>query len=809
MARRSPQRVNQTYDTGCTWRMFRIFNFHEGHSDRRLVSNRRHFNAHANGNGNSRSSSDVLSTVDEKYLQIGVSSRRKRDYNCKSISSVDNDQVAEWRDEVTKMIVDQIFVNKHNQDKDGAGCQPNQFLDALQILYSNKELFIKLLQDPNSLLVKQIHELQSSQVKETYQQARQKRMTRLNIPQNSNATQCVKPFKSFDRYDLSSSSKPQSSNRIVVLKPGTVNEENFVEASFGCPPRSPNSFSSNAQNIRPSHFLFSCIKRKLKHVMRVRRQEQQWRTADEMPCKLSCSSQCLEDGKKVKELDIAERNSPINVHNNTGKRLNSYLDLKKRDNIIKLKDSELCMGQEAASFDASYSDNTYNTSVGPCEQNISNMHVEGRKGPSQMLNCGIEECKQCTSSLGRSIPLPDLLSLPSLHRYCDHSSITERMRDYNNYQMVLRNRLGHQKEGENGSYNSLGSKIKDPPVAIVDIPTDDNLQLFGEDSSIRNSVPDDNLHAHYDIPRDGRYKDSHTQNIEINNRTGGSGSFLDLHTEIQALSFSPDVASSSLSSCQITEDTVKMGNRVKHPTESVVDKFIRDDVTNPPITIFQPDESPVQAMRDKFEENQFEDLIRLSLDPINNLTSSKDMLDYLREILQAFSLKWDELILKRSCDQLLDPSTFVELKELTRQLSGGTILHDCITETFMQVYQNCGFPPHVSTKNPNVQAYVVKKLLVKEITEVVNMHFHTHPSTLTLEQLVEKDLTRRGSWLNIQVDTEDIALEVEKDVLEKLVLEIASEMDIINMTYCNENEPVSTCSGDDKALWKDYLATIF
>ncbi|CAJ1937417.1 unnamed protein product [Sphenostylis stenocarpa] len=54
--------------------MFRIFNFREGRPDRRLVSNRRHLNAHANENGKSRSSSGVVSTIDEKYLQIGVSS---------------------------------------------------------------------------------------------------------------------------------------------------------------------------------------------------------------------------------------------------------------------------------------------------------------------------------------------------------------------------------------------------------------------------------------------------------------------------------------------------------------------------------------------------------------------------------------------------------------------------------------------------------------------------------------------------------------------------------------------------------------
>ncbi|KAG4398295.1 hypothetical protein GLYMA_08G015100v4 [Glycine max] len=793
MARRSPPRVNQTYETGCTWRMLRIFNFREGHSDRRLVSNRR-LNAHANGDGNSRTRSDVLGTVDEKRLQIGVSSRRRRDYSCKSIRGVENEQVADWREEVTKMIVDQRFVNKNYQGKDGTGCEPNQFLDALQILHSNKELFVKLLQDPNSWLVKQIHDLQSSQVKEPCQQARQKRMTRLNNPEDSNATQCVKPFESFDRSDLRSSYMPQSSNRIVVLKPGTVNVENFVETSFTSPPCSPDSSSSNAQNIRPSYFPFSCIKRKLKHVMRVRRQEQQWRTDDEMSCKFSCSSQGLEDGKKVKELEIAERNSPINAHPNTGNRLNSYPDTKKRNNIIKLKDSEFCMGLEAASFGESCSKNTYNTSVCHCEENILNIHIEGRKGPSQMLNCGSDECEQCTNSLARSIPLPDSLYLPSMHRYCEHSSITGRMRDYSNYQMVHRTRLGVPKEGE----------IKDSPLTIVNIHTD-KLQLFGEDTGIRNSAPGDNLFAHYDIPRDGRYTDSPTQNIDMNDITGGSGSFLDLHPEIQTFPFSQYVISSG----QRTDDSLNMGNKVALTrAESVVEQFIKDDVTYRQITTFQPDESPVQVKQDKFEENHFEDLIRFSLNPMNNLTSSKDILHYAREILHALNYKWDELTLKRSCDKLLDPSTFVELKELTSQLSGGRILHDCVIEISMQVHQNCGLPPHVSTKNPNFQAYVVKKHLAKEITELVKLHFHPRPSPLTLEQLVEKDLARRGSWLNIQVDTEDIAIEVERDVLEKLVLEIASEMeDVRNWTHCNE--AMSTYSWDDKALWKDYQATIF
>ncbi|XP_061348682.1 uncharacterized protein LOC133294050 [Gastrolobium bilobum] len=701
MARRSPPVVNQKCESGCTWRMFRIFNFREGHSNRRLVSNRRHLNTHAAGNGNSRNSSDLLSKVDEKCPHIGVSSRKRRDYSWKSMGCMENDQVADWGNDVTKMIVDQRFVNKNVQGKDGAGCQPEQFFNALQILNSNKELFVKLLQDPNSLLVKQIHDSQSSQVREPYH-ARQKRMIRFNKSQNSNARRCVKSFKSFDRHDSCSSCEPRSSNRIVVLKPGTYNVKKIADTSFGCPrPHSPKCHSYDAQNIKPSYFPLGRMKRKLRHAKRVRSKEQQLRTTDEVPCKLPCISQGLEDGKKVKELEIAGRNSPTNVHASIGERLNSYLYLKKKNKIIKFKDSELCMGQEDVSFGESCSSNRNNTPV------------------------------------------------------------TEGMRYYNNYEMVLRTKVELQKEGENGHNSTLGQKIKEPPVAI-----------FDADISIRKSLPGANLHAHYDIPRDDECKESPTRDLNINNTTGATEYFLKFG-EIQ---MSPGVASS----CQIIEDSSNMRKRVEQPRA----EYVGNDVTNPPT--FQPDGS---LIHDKFEENHFTGFISSSLYPINNLTSSsEDISDYVREILQDFSLKGDELVIKSEPSELLlDPSTFDELKGLTGQLSGcSTILLDCVIETFKEVYQKCGFLPHISSKNPKVQAYVLKKVLIREITELIDLHFLPHPSPITLKELVGKDLARRGSWLNIEVDAESIAIEVGEDVLENLVLEMASEMDTRDMIDCNE-----------------------
>ena len=395
-------------------------------------------------------------------------------------------EVAEQGNKVTKMTIDQKFVNKNYQGKEGADCQPEQLLDALQILYSNKELFLKLLQDPNSLLVKQIHDLQSSQVKEPYQ-AMEKEMTRLNKYQNSNTRQCGKPFESFDRYDSSLSCEPQFSNNTVVLKPSTNNVKNFDDTRLDSPgPHSPRSFIYNAQSIKPSHISLGRIKRKFRYVMRARRKEQQWRTTDGVPDKFPRSCPGLQDGKNVKELDIARRNSLANDHANIEKRL---------------KDSALCMRKEVASFGESCSRITNNASVSFSEQNTLNIPVEGRTSQSDMLKCGIEEFKQCTNSLKRTEPLPDFESLQSLHRYCrKHGSVNEGMRYYEDYQMDHRTKLGLQKEGGNCSYSSLGQKIKDAPRATVKTFSD-KLHPFGTDISIRESLPGGNLRAHYEIPR--------------------------------------------------------------------------------------------------------------------------------------------------------------------------------------------------------------------------------------------------------------------------------------------------------------------
>ncbi|MED6161884.1 hypothetical protein PIB30_065005 [Stylosanthes scabra] len=723
MARRQSPLVNQTVETGCTSRMFGIFSFLGGQFNRRLVFNGRHLSRDVTdpGNTSSRSSSSELSTVDEKFPHTSVNSRRRRDYGCKSVSCVENAQVAaDQGNKVTKMTIDPKFVNKSYLSKEGAECQPDQLLDALQILYSNKELFLKLLQDPNSLLVKQISGLQSSQV---------------NKCQNNVARKSGNTVKSsFDKHDSSSSIEPGLPEKIVVLKPSTNNENFSAATRFDSPwLHTRRSLIHNPQNPKFSHFPLGHIKRKLRYVTRARRKEQ--KKTDGVPDKDPCGCKAFQDAQNIKELRSEGRNS-----------------LETSPSIIekRFKDSELCMGKEVASVSESYNRMTDNASVSPCEQHTLNIPVKDRR----------------SLSVRRKEHLPNFESISSLRRDYNHGYINEGMRYLNNYQIDHRTKMGLEKERESiCSYRSLGQKNA-PRDTIKTFS--EKLKPLGTDIRTEESLPGGNLHAHCDIPRDDGYNDSPTQNFHKSNSTRGIKHFQDSHPEIQILSSPPKVASSSPFSPERTEDSIGLSDKFEHPsTESVVE-----------LSTLQPDEYPVQAVHKQIEDNHFAELVRSSLNRTNNLASSKDILDCSREIVKVFSLKWDELMMKCESTDMHDPSAFDELKGSIGHLSCNAILLDCVMQAFMEVYQKCGFSLNILSKGPHLQAYVAKKVLAQEIAEVIKLHFVPHPSQITLDQLVGKDLERSESWLNIQFDIEDIVKDVEEDVLEDLVLEMVAEMDI-------------------------------
>ncbi|KAK4262771.1 hypothetical protein QN277_028283 [Acacia crassicarpa] len=281
---------------------------------------------------------------------------------------------------------------------------------------------------------------------------------------------------------------------------------------------------------------------------------------------------------------------------------------------------------------------------------------------------------------------------------------------------------------------------------------------------------------HMDVPSDQDRKDMDgpTQSFDVGSTSEGNGSVMD----------SPEVASSISSSSQTVEDPMNMTNMVDDhlSTEYAPEQVISEEVTNPPTAVSQTTELPIRPVKDNSEEHLSADVIKCSSDLVNNLITSTESSesDCDREILQALSLKWEELVMKSELpDQLMYPSTLEELKRLTNKLCDSTILFDYAMDVLKEKYQHlCGFPHHISIGKPNVQAYVLKRTMVHEVKEFINLHHRKHHQpTRTLEQLLGQDLDRRRSWLNVRVDIDGIATDVQEDVLQELILEIISETD--------------------------------
>lgn len=114
-------------------------------------------------------------------------------------------------------------------EKDGEMHKSRQLLDALEILDSNSELFRKLLQDPNSLLVKQIRDARDLQLeKEPTKSLLESKLPECGI--GAIPRKCQKPVHSMDKsflkriksqYGCPSTDieMPCTSDSIVVLKP--------------------------------------------------------------------------------------------------------------------------------------------------------------------------------------------------------------------------------------------------------------------------------------------------------------------------------------------------------------------------------------------------------------------------------------------------------------------------------------------------------------------------------------------------------------------------------------------------------------
>lgn len=325
-----------------------------------------------------------------------------------------------------------------------------EFLDALKTLSSNKELFLNLLKNPNSTLVKHIQSIDDAHLEKEQSSSKTHRsfFKRRSKSQESNP--------------LKENEKSQPSNRIVILKPGPTRRQN---------PNTDTEISNVEDNTtserNASQFSFTKIKRKLRHAVGKE--------------KLGDSRNPGFSEKGVLD-ECVGWSSPNRNHFYTEKFAKPHNAGKREENISKLRASE-------------YS-------------GVSNIYIEAKKHLSDMLTNGDEKeaMTRQLPNLGRILSLPEYNFSPwgSPRNDGEPGFMTAQMRlsprgNFHTHRLIQEDNAVHlsSSKQEVGSQSQPGSIDDNPDEkeqssnSCLNVTDGLDLDNLVEENSLASSVKDE------------------------------------------------------------------------------------------------------------------------------------------------------------------------------------------------------------------------------------------------------------------------------------------------------------------------------
>ncbi|KAI9089912.1 hypothetical protein K1719_028882 [Acacia pycnantha] len=682
------------------------------------------------------------------------------------------------------------FVNRMTFDgKDLAEARKflcsHEFMDALQILSSDKELFLRLLQDPDSILLKYVQELINTQVSDDKEHST---ITSSNLSEHEpgslkQSRQIVNPKqRNFFRKMVKSRAKDQtrenenteSSNRIVILKPGPMGSPNSQAGTK----LSPSLESYDGSSVRVgSHFSLTEIKRKLKHAMGKERD----RNPEKMSKKSASGSQNKGEGNKTTGKGNSGMKSPNKDHFFIEKIARPAFVEKNRDKNGTLSNSEVVIEHENGSYP---------------KQRVSNLYLEAKKHLCEMLGNEDESMdlsgRKVSKTLGRILSLPEynLSPLGSPGRDWEHQFVTARTRLLSPRQSTY---LGHlEKETSSPkkqpSICNDSSDIKAQDIKLELTPTDD--LVYDDDKADATClptrgeiVPEGNVES----PKEINVLDSSSEPVDLDIE---NVQIYEISTELsddarhsqclnQDVSVENQSPSSSLpspthsSAAKKSEELESGVEIVGRPSPvSVLDMPFPEDDSSTESTRFQLGKNQLQPLQIQFEVH---DSVKMDQTDRGKqmVEENKLIFDYIKAILHASGSSRDQLWLRCvSSDQILDPSLSEQVEVFSSQpCHDQKLLFDCVNDVLMEVCQYYfGVSPFVSFVKPsNIRLAQDMKNVILKVWEGVCWHLHPLSPPHTLDQIVRKDMARSGAWMDLQFDAEQVGFEMGEAILAELM----------------------------------------
>ncbi|XP_010523014.1 PREDICTED: uncharacterized protein LOC104801437 isoform X2 [Tarenaya hassleriana] len=771
--RKNQRRINKTRGKSCS--NFGHINVFDNAELDVSCSNQKH--------RQSMSSLDIDNMIEEFCCEIH---HRNRSRMKKKKLNQSHEDYKERLRELVKFLISQKLLHGTRPREDSEILTSKDLMEVFQILGSDEELFLKLLQDPDLLVPRDVQDLQNRQSDK--EEENPTLFEKSNASEQSNSPAGKKQsslFRLKDRQERFNHNECESSERIIILKPGPASLLSPERENNHSPPPGPTLMRNKVQNERiSSHFFLSEIKRKLKQAIRKEHQ---------VPPRDGRSGEGFRKSVPTKDHFFIERMA--------------------RPSMTEKKPPKVLQKHEKVDK----------------KQRVSNIYIEAKKHLSEMLNNGDPDPtstnKQIQRTLGRILSLPEYLSPHGSpgRRQKQISSTVHRRSASADFPSVEGNKKesyesppGHAMENAElqlHHFNNPDSCIESLQPATSEL-TEENVDKEDE-TQMEDKISSEDVIIDEEIERTPEEEDANSSVLsgqdspsmyKSNQIVDGifivedHGGLKECEISKQACleesqppgSSSVESLSNSLAKTEEPKSSALDLPEWSSPVSVLEPLFVEDDIS-PARMRSCSGEALVQPYCIQFEEN--DSAAGNQENCVKTVKDDKDLVfKYVKAVLDAVDSDWEELYLKsQTSDQLLEPVLISNVLFYPNQLcSDHELLFDCINEVLLDF---CSCPPWVSFYKPRTRVFSSVKSIIHEVQEAVYWNLLQLPLPRALEQIVRKDMARAGNWLDTREDTDSIGTETGELILNELLEEL-----ILNCMNTDETLVLAEVKDDESVL---------
>ncbi|KAL5215503.1 hypothetical protein ABZP36_006904 [Zizania latifolia] len=655
-----------------------------------------------------------------------------------------------------------------------------EFVDALQLLSSNEQLFLMLLQDPSSRLLQCLQNLYISLGSPKLELAKPDKDTNLKVTCSSLEQSEVSNYKvqkghnSFLKEDKLVMRRPpklhdnsRGLSRIVILKPSpTRSQTSLISNSAISSPLSNHTDSQGQGDSDKNALNFSL--RELKRRLR-----------------LAISNNRKDNMSSAFQKDDTTKQFLLESMSTSMPSIDSYCEKAEKSSTADKKtnpeDSGSGMGNDATHCVSSFS---YEKAKKHLIERLDNQ----RDDSPQMVHK--------SETFGRLISYSERDTFSPTHCPQEDINLPQYSTDSSALQTI--------EQGDSSANSNPPRKLQE--LILSDSSTLSNTQLdelktghgshpFKEGAISPESISEgiNSMNDAVDIPQLSIVIENSNEGLEQLNT---EQCFVEERQSMNALSevslYSPEnliseqdnsspsavvaLAKPSILTFSCSPETADDKEERASP-QSVLDSFRGDDIS-PSIKTRKQDELYMPNSRILFKESGIP-----SAPPTLDNTPQESILDhkqaripFIKAVLEASDLLSEGSSERWYMDEsLLDTSVLAEVGTLYCLTDETVLLFDCVEEALFEIRDSFfGCDPWVAYLKHNVRPAPVRTELVQDVAKCID-YLVSKEFPSTLDQVVLKDL-ERGSWMDLRCDTEGAAVEVWDGLLDDLLEEMVFDL---------------------------------